>query len=235
MIKDLLLILKQFVWNIFPKYWKRSYAQEGEDMILARYFDTQSTGFFADIGAHHPKRFSNTYAFYRKGWRGINIDAMPGSMKMFNVQRKEDINIEAAISAEPHVMNYHIYSDPALNSFSNELTEYRISLGTGCEVVDTVPILTRRLEEVLNEKVQSGQVIDFMSVDVEGLDLEVLQSNNWQRYRPRMILCEMLHSSFQNILNDPVSIFLKDYGYHVFGKCVNTVFFRHDSEIKAKA
>lgn len=100
--------------------------QEGEDMILARYFESQSTtGFFVDIGAHRPKRFSNSYAFYRKGWRGINIDAMLVSMEIFKGDRKRDINIEIAISVEPHTMNYHIYNDPAMNSFSSELAKYR--------------------------------------------------------------------------------------------------------------
>ena len=75
-----------------------SYAQEGEDRILMRYFDGRKKGFYLDVGAHHPKLYSNTYLFYNQGWNGINIDAMPGSMEIFNKQRSRDINIEAAIS-----------------------------------------------------------------------------------------------------------------------------------------
>lgn len=80
------------------KYHTKSYAQEGEDMILHRIFERQSVGFYVDVGAHHPFRFSNTYLFYQKGWRGINIDAMPNSMRLFNRFRPRDINLECGIS-----------------------------------------------------------------------------------------------------------------------------------------
>ena len=60
-----------------------SYSQQGEDMILKSLFQDHQSGFYVDVGAHHPSRFSNTYFFYLRGWRGINIDAMPGSMAAF--------------------------------------------------------------------------------------------------------------------------------------------------------
>ena len=63
-----------------PEWANISYSQEGEDLILERFFEGKEIGFFVDIGAHHPMRFSNTYIFYLKGWRGINVDATPGSM-----------------------------------------------------------------------------------------------------------------------------------------------------------
>jgi hypothetical protein len=64
-------------------YLNQSYSQEGEDMVLYRTFETVKEGFYVDVGAHHPDRFSNTYKFYKQGWRGINIDAMPGGMDPF--------------------------------------------------------------------------------------------------------------------------------------------------------
>lgn len=64
-------------------FYTKSYSQEGEDMVLNRYFQGKNSGFYVDIGAHHPKRFSNTYFFYKKAWCGINIDAMLGSMDRF--------------------------------------------------------------------------------------------------------------------------------------------------------
>ena len=76
----------------------RSWSQEGEDMILHRIFGGKKSGFYVDVGAHHPKRFSNTYFFYCHGWRGINIDAMPGRMKLFNQWRPKDINLEMGVA-----------------------------------------------------------------------------------------------------------------------------------------
>ena len=81
----------------FTIYKNDSYSQEGEDLIINRLIDSKKNGFYIDIGAHHPFRFSNTYKFYKMGWNGINIDAMPGSMKLFREKRPRDINIECGI------------------------------------------------------------------------------------------------------------------------------------------
>ena len=83
-----LIIIKN---NYFDGFSLKSYSQEGEDMILRRLFEKQKTGFYVDVGAHHPKRFSNTFFFYKKGWSGINIDAMPNSMRLFDKIRPRDI------------------------------------------------------------------------------------------------------------------------------------------------
>ena len=95
--------MKKFLLRIKEYFdYKKSYAQDGEDVALAAFYDTQKgyKGFYVDIGAHHPKRFSNTYFFYKKGWSGINIDAMPGSMHGFRLLRTRDINLEMGISRE---------------------------------------------------------------------------------------------------------------------------------------
>ena len=77
---------------------RRAYSQEGEDLILHRVFENQNTGFYVDVGAHHPVRFSNTYFFYLRGWSGINIDAAPGSIRKFAWKRRRDLNLEAALT-----------------------------------------------------------------------------------------------------------------------------------------
>jgi len=95
-VLDFYVFLRQ---RYFPKIFYRvfSYSQNGEDRALWRYFEGQRDGFYVDIGAHHPFRFSNTYIFYKSGWRGINVDAMPNSMRAFRRYRKHDINIECAV------------------------------------------------------------------------------------------------------------------------------------------
>jgi len=112
--------------NYFDGFSLKSYSQEGEDMILRRLFEKQKTGFYVDVGAHHPKRFSNTFFFYKKGWRGINIDAMPNSMSLFNKIRSRDINLEIPISDKKQKLKYYMFNEAALNCFSKELAEKRI-------------------------------------------------------------------------------------------------------------
>lgn len=93
---------RAFKKQFFAKYVYRntSYSQNGEDRVLWRYFERQRNGFYVDIGAHHPFRFSNTALFYEANWRGINVDAMPNSMKAFNKYRKRDVNLESAVGID---------------------------------------------------------------------------------------------------------------------------------------
>lgn len=234
------IVIKNFLKRFLPrdfqeflrlklnKYSTISYSQEGEDMILARLFETkQNGGFYVDVGAHHPIRFSNTYLFYKKGWRGINIDAMPGSMKLFNKLRPRDINIEKAISDKKQVLTYYVFNEPALSGFSKELSEKRDKM-SNYFILKTIEIETTTLEKVLDEYLPAGQEIDFLSIDVEGLDFEVLKSINLNKYKPKVILIEILEVSLEDIINHEITLFLKQFGYRVYAKTMNTVFFIED-------
>lgn len=203
-----------------------SFSQEGEDRILDRLFERQNEGFYVDIGAHHPQRFSNTYLFYLKGWRGINIDAMPGSMELFKKLRPRDINIEAAISDSSEILTYYMFDEPALNGFSEKVSFGRNNRSKN-KVVDKRPIRTLQLSEVLDEHLQVGQEIDFLSIDVEGLDYQVLLSNNWSKYKPKIILIEELSASLDFVnSSSKIRILLKDEGYELFAKAFNTSFYK---------
>jgi FkbM family methyltransferase len=210
---------------IFDVYATKSYSQEGEDMILRRIFEEKRrVGFYVDVGAHHPKRFSNTWYFYKKGWRGINIDAMPGSMKLFKKMRARDINLEIAISDKKQVLTYYCFNDPALNGFSKALSAERDGKGR-YRIIDEIKMKTSTLAEVLDTYLPKGIEIDFLSVDVEGLDFQVLKSNNWSKYKPKVILVESLNSSLSNLGDCEVCEFLISKDYYLFAKAVNTLFF----------
>ena len=157
------------------------YSQEGEDMLLARFFEGTEKGFFVDIGAHHPIRFSNTYHFYKNGWRGINIDATPGSMEPFKVLRPEDINIEVGISVNEGNLTYYLFEEPALNTFSEERVKF-LTEQTPFKLKKTVTVRTKTLAQILDENISDEKKIDFLSIDIEGLDFEILQTNNWNKY-----------------------------------------------------
>ena len=203
-----------------------SWSQEGEDRILSRFFGHKADGFYVDVGAHHPKRFSNTYLFYRRGWRGVNIDAMPGSMAAFRQMRPRDINLECGVGPKDDTLTYHIFTEPALNGFSEQLSQSRHAADTSARLVETRPIRVRPLGDILGEHLAPGRTIDFMSVDVEGLDLEVLRSNDWSLFRPKFILVEVLGSTWETLNSSEVTKFLSDRGYDIVAKCTNTVFFR---------
>jgi len=217
--------LIEFKNNYFDGYALKSYSQEGEDMILRRLLENQQTGFYVDVGAHHPKRFSNTYIFYKKGWRGINIDAMPGSIKLFNKIRPRDINIEVAISDRKQTLTYYAFNEPALNGFSKELSDKRANQNNNYHIIFQKDIETSTLTEIIDNNLPQNQEIDFLSIDVEGLDFMVLKSNDFEKYKPKVILIEIMGSSLSDIENNEISQYLEKYDYSIYAKAVNTVIF----------
>jgi FkbM family methyltransferase len=222
--RKLISVLRNVENVYFDGYALKSYSQEGEDIILRRLFGNQTKGFYIDVGAHHPKCLSNTYFFYKQGWRGINIDAMPGSMKLFKELRPRDINIEQAVSDKKEILTYYIFNEPAFNGFSKELSNRRNGLGN-YRIVSELKLETVPLREILDNYLPTGQSIDFLSVDVEGLDLEVLRSNDWQRYRPNLVIVEAIGTKFDEVLQSELYDFLSSKGYQLFAKLMNTLIF----------
>ena len=218
--------------NYLDGYAVKSYSQEGEDMILRRLFAKQNHGFYVDVGAHHPKRFSNTHYFYKKGWIGINIDAMPNSMKLFNKNRPKDINIEKPISNKKEILTYYAFNEPALNGFSKELSDEYCSIGYFIKFQKDLE--TSTLEDILDKYLPNKTVIDFLSIDVEGLDFEVLKSNNFKKYRPKVILIEVLGNILTEIENNEIAIYLREYNYSVYAKTINTVIFIENNYYEVK-
>ena len=210
----------------FDYHASKSYSQEGEDMILRRLFEKKHSGFYVDVGAHHPARFSNTYYFYKRGWRGINIDAMPGSMKMFKLTRPRDINLEIPVSADSKSMLYYMFNEPALNGFDAGLSNSRNSQSNQYKVVKTLVLPAKRLDSILDEYLPSGQTIEFLTIDVEGLDFEVLRSNDWGKYKPEVVLIEVLGSTLADLASCEITKFLSAYGYTIYAKAVNTVIYK---------
>ncbi len=233
MIKELLIKIlgKRYArqWYMFLKgltngFSTRIYSQEGEDLILKEFLSNVQKGFYVDIGAHHPIRFSNTYMFYKMGWSGINIDAMPNSMKAFKRKRPRDINLEMGVSDKKGVLTYYMFDEPALNSFSKELSEER-DRESDFKIVDKKRVKTYPLSYILEKYLPKNKGIDFMSIDVEGLDLMVLKSNDWDRYIPRYILIECIGEDIEDIQREDIYTFLKEKGYTIVGKTYRTLVF----------
>ena len=215
--------------NYLASHALKSYSQEGEDMILRRIFENKQNGFYIDVGAHHPKRFSNTYFFYKEGWRGINIDAMPGSMESFNKVRPRDINIEQPISDEQQTLTYYAFNEPALNGFSKSLSHSRDGK-TGYNVIFKKELETKTLDSVLDAYLPNDiKEIDFLSIDVEGLDYQVLRSIDLSKYQPKVILVEILGTSLSDLQENEVTRYLENHNYKMYAKAVNTVIFKHVS------
>lgn len=202
-----------------------SFSQEGEDLIVGRLFDGVQSGFFVDVGAHHPFRFSNTWLLYRRGWRGLNIDATPGAMAEFRRWRPDDTNIECLVSTDTTPRPYFLHDEPALNTMSEELVKRRAVESPQYRMRETIMLEARTLASILEEHLPEGRTIDLLNVDVEGHDLEVLRSNDWSKFRPKVIVAELLVTSLADIEKSEIYRFLADRGYRLYAKMYNSAVF----------
>lgn len=204
----------------FNSYLIYCYSQDGEEFYLkSKYGITpDSEGYYVDIGAHHPFRFSNTFWAYSRGWNGINIEPDEIGYNALVKNRARDINLRCGVGEKEGVLNYYRFDESAFNTFSAEDFEGK---RRPKEVVQ-VPVY--RLETIFEEHKVSK--IDFMNIDVEGMELSVLRSNDWNRWKPRYILIEQKNMNIEDILHSDIYILLKQYGYVCDYKSLRTAIYR---------
>lgn len=217
------------VYDSFP-FRNNSFSQEGEDLIIDKILNYKKKGFYIDIGAHHPIKYSNTYIFYKRGWNGINIDAMPDSMNEFKKIRPKDKNIQAAISNENTNVTFYIFNEPALNTLNSEEAKSKDNKN-GYRIVKEIKVDTIKLSELLAIQMENNQEIDFMSIDTEGNDLNVLKSNDWEKYRPNLIMVEDLKfKNLEDYNQSEIFNYMKSLNYSIVAKTINTVFYQLNVE-----
>lgn len=201
-----------------------SYSQQGEDIMLIKseILELNKKGFYVDIGAHHPKIFSNTYLLYKAGWSGINIDPIQEMEKRFK-SRKMDINLNIGISSNNKFLDYYSFHPSPYNTVDadrvKELEKEKLF------PYKKEKIETKRLSEVLN-KYAKDKEIDFMSIDVEGFELDVLQSNDWNKFKPKIILIEIHNVDFNNLGQNPIHSYLTKLGYELFARTPFNSFYK---------
>lgn len=205
-VPKLLLACKHY---FFDQYSKIGYSLEAEDIIYEN-INNSNTGIYVDIGAHHPFRFSNTYKLYRKGWSGINIDASPGSMLLFNIFRRRDINLELGVGKHKKNCKYYSFNEPALNTFDPQIAEKYVKQGYLIKNQYKIPI--KSLEWILDAWLSQNK-IDLLTIDVEGLDYEVLTSNNWNKYTPKTIIIEDCNFRINKPSGSKIYLFLTEKKY----------------------
>jgi FkbM family methyltransferase len=215
------------------RFARQSFAQDSEDLlVISLLADSSAPGFYVDVGAHHPARFSNTLLFYLMGWRGINIDPIPGGMALFKKWRPRDINLEIGISEFEQELTYHMFNDGALNTFSDELASSRSGLRS-YRRTGTVPVPTQPLRTVFSRHVPPDTTIDFLTVDVEGMDLDVLRSNDWNRWRPSVVLAEEVEvRTLDEVAATDIARFMREVGYVPCAKTRFSLCFAEESRLQ---
>lgn len=221
-------LLDKFFPGICRHLPQKSYSQCGEDLIvdfiLTQYFGKKVPSYL-DIGAHHPIHISNTYRFYRKGGRGVCVEPDPALFKEFRRWRGRDTCLNVGIGAsEEGVAEFYVMSSKSLNTFSKtEAERYR---GYGVQKIEKVvqlPLLP--VNKVFED--YFPETPDFVSLDVEGMDLEILSALDFVRFRPTVFCVETLtytEDRSEKKCNDIIS-FMEGKGYFPYADTyVNTIF-----------
>lgn len=205
-------------------YQRRSFSQFGEDGVLAWLFVGKRDGFYVDVGCHHPFRISNTASLHLDfGWRGINIDVDERAIAAFQKFRPGDINICSGVAGAPGAMEVTIFDEGAINTFSEASASHpawaHIPRHKKIVAVDTLAAL-------LSQHLPAGVSIDLMSVDAEGLDYEILSSNNWDHFKPGVLLVETDLIDFTRLSENQTHSLLTDHGYKLCSHVAVTSVYR---------
>jgi FkbM family methyltransferase len=218
---------------------RASYSQFGEDSVLYAYFwgkqwrpnartprKLQRKGTYVDIGAYSPTEGSNTFVFYREGWRGINVDPSISTIRNFRLVRPRDLSVCAAVGTENGEIAFYSWGEPnVFNTTSPEIATKRENQLGRKPVCRIVPCMT--LASILERNLSRDCPIDFLTVDVEGRDADVLRSNDWDRYRPELIVVEDYSRTIGELLGSPIHALLTSYEYEMFSWTNPSVIYRN--------
>lgn len=213
-----------FVRLLLGRSARISYAHTGEDRIIDSLLKPiiNQPGFYVEVGCNEPIFISNTFSLYKRGWKGICIDANGDLIKKYKKKRPQDIAVQALVSDHIEMRNYFMYTNNVLSS-----TEH-INLDTnsepGFELVKQESMLTQSLTEIL-DKHKAPHSFDLLSVDAEEHDLNVLRSLNYEKYTPQFIVVESETIDPSRPSEDLIFQFLTGKGYRFEGSVLKNLYF----------
>ena len=174
---------------------KISYSYGGMDSLIEKIFKNKNNGIYVDIGCGHPIKNNNTYLLNKKGWSGVNIDLDKENIELFNLYRPRDHNVSAAISNNKKEVDLFFYhSKSALNTINKDTADYQKAV-----VSKVKKIKTTTLNNVLDYSRFKDFTLDFLTIDVEGSELLVLENFNFSKYKPKIIVVEYLDLSLNKL------------------------------------
>lgn len=200
-----------------------SYTIDGTDLILADILRNVNNGFYVDIGANHPISYNNTYYFYKRGWNGFSVDGNQKFEPLWLRERPLDTFITALVSSEVKQVDFKIFKDHKMSSMNIDqikLYEKRFSKNE----ITSHPGTTTTLSNLKNEYFAEKEV-HFLTIDVEGEDLNCLIGANLSNWKPGVVVMEVKNMSIYNVISNDVVEHLNSYGYRLISKTpLNAIF-----------
>jgi FkbM family methyltransferase len=225
------IFYKTFLYyNIYIRnlkfFYKNTLSQDKEDLFIKKFFKDKREGTYLDIGCFNPLLWNNTYLLYKKGWHGINVDIQKINIDLFNVARPDDINICCALYDKKKILNlYNLQGEnnSAVMTIDKSHAEKMKFLFSKNIIKKKIQTLTFS-EMIKNHKIIINN-IDFLNIDTEGSDFNILRSINIQKYKPKLICIEISQFTKQvdkkKILN-----YLKSNNYKYIYKTSVSSFFK---------
>lgn len=202
-----------------------SYSQSGEDLLLKIQLK-KSAGVYVDVGAYHPVLYSNTYALYKRGWHGLVIDPNSSFRPLYSILRSRDTYVTSGVGSDARAGTYYKFSDTSYNTFdassASEYKQIRHITFVGSEQISIVPLRT-----ILNEHKISH--VDLLNIDVEGLDLQVLESHDWS-IPTTVVAVEDRHFNPDVPEQSKIYTFLRSRGYVLKGLARDTLIFKQSQK-----
>ena len=201
-----------------------TYSQFQEDLFLQKYFKDINDGFYVDIGCYHPVKYSNTALLYNKGWSGINLDLNQTSIDLFNIARRRDKNICAAISNKNESTNFYFdHSLSPVNTLNKEFSDFATK-NISFKKHEEKEIKTYTFDSLINNFYLKLNKIDFLNIDAEAHDFEVLEGFNLKKFKPKLICVELYDNKIEIVEKKFVN-FLSKYRYSLINKIGPNGFF----------
>lgn len=215
--------ITRYLRALFSGGLKGHFGQYAEDTLLRKFFPSNtSSGVFLDIGAYHPFKHSNSAFFWLRGWKCVNVDANPVSIKLFNRYRPTDSNIWAAMVTQEELKK----GLEKIDFFIPRGRSGKIDVsGTGSvepvEETDKkdlirISVPTKSINQIVSDCGLTE--IDILSIDAEGSDEKLIKDLDFSRNTPRMIVIEDFSDSFEKLLSSGITVFLADKGYKLVGR-----------------
>ena len=216
----------ELIKNYFGEY-KKSYSESfGEDLYVEYFFKNKKRGLYVDIGCNLPKSRSLTYTLYKKGWNGIKIDISPRSIKLNNYIRPRDYNINVSIGNNEKITDAYIFYDNcSMNTVDNKFKKFTE------KSVNKKPTVLKvkqfKLNTILNN--QKVKKIDYLNIDVEGNEENVLAGFSLKKYSPELVSIEIHSQQCPPLKNKIYKQFIKE-GYKLSSIYGWTYFFAKNNK-----
>jgi len=178
------------------------------DMLREKNIPWANSGFYVDLGANHPVVFSATYLLYKAGWSGITVDPIPSLCGLHRRLRPRDVSLNVGVGAACEQRRFWETAPDFFSSFSEEDTKRAAEKGLCAVLRETAVSLVKPSDIVAH--IPAGRAVNYLTIDTEGLDGEILSNWPWDKCMPDVISCEASAMSRDESEADKV---LKAHGY----------------------